>query len=425
MISISIFIFIICALLGKSYEKTWINPLTLFSSIWVFIVFLASLGLYGMNKITDTPYLIILMGVVCYTMGYTIYHYKPFKIKIGRISINNNKQYICHEKIFRILLLITMLVWIVLSIITILELQSGITYRMIRDIYAGVSEDNKLFTNKYEDVAIKWFFAPAVNVILAKIIYSFFVNKYKWFYYFASIILLGMYCFTTGSRIILLYSIFQLIFLLFLKRKGNAVLNISRKKKRIIRFAVILALVGVIIITLLRPASSSNAWTTKMTVYAYGSLSVPMLDHWVKYLDTIGTRTHGVAFFRGFLELIARFGIPLPNKYYEYSELISYCANSYIPIFGTKVFNAFNTVFLDFYMDFGYGGVILGSLLFGLVSSGIYNNIRKKDDEFGTIVFLLLLISIIGSFARWQFNNTSYIMVFIIMRLLYKKVKYK
>lgn len=414
-------LFIFFAIIGKLLEKTWINPLSIFTIMWMIIIYLASLRLYGMREIDEKAYIIIIIGVSAFFLGYILYYVKPFKFYFGNIRTSNKTRLIFSNNVFFIVFFLTLIVWIVLGIATIVELLKGVPYVNIRDMYGGFGSSEHLFKNQYTALIVKWLFVPCVHVIVARIIYSIFDKKFKWYYYILSVVLIIFYCLTTGSRMILLYIIFQLFFMLYINKNNKPIFLIKKSLKKKIRLVILSVIIGIVVITLLRPADTSSTWNTKKTIYAYMSLSVPLLGHWVNYVDEMGIRTYGISFFRGILELLGRFKFPLPSSYYTYSELISYCSDTYVPIFGVKVFNAFVSVFFYFYLDFGYIGVIVGSVIFGVLTCAMYRNTRIEKNEFNTMVWLIYLMAVIGSFARWQFINPAFIMMFVVNRLMYKK----
>ena len=421
MIATLLFFLIIVAILGKLCEKTWVNPLTLFSAVFVVVVSLGTMGLYDMRNVSAMPYILIFLGILSFAAGYLLYYIKPFRL-IFEHRVKGQIVYYSQENLFNIILIIAVIFWGILAVITIGELMAGIPYKTIRDNFAGISEENAIFKNSLLNFIVKWILVPMVNVVMVKIIYSVFGEHYTKVYYIAAIFILATYVFATGSRIILLYVVVQILFLFFLKGKGQKKFLLSKKVRRGIRILVLVAVIGVVIVTIFRPAKITGDTASAIgSMYIYGAVAIPLLDYWTGYVDTLKIRTGGVAFFFGILQWIARFKFPMPSIYYSYAELISYCSDTYIAVFGPNVYNAFNTVFFYFYLDFGYFGVIVGSLVFGLMSSALYRRVRREQNEYITLVFLLFLIALVGSFARWQFTTAPYIMMYIMLRVLYKR----
>lgn len=418
-----VFLIIVVAM-GKFCDKTWVNPLSLFSAIFTVIIYLASLGLYNMREVSSTPYIIIGVGVISYAIGYLLYYSKPFRIGIGKNQYKSDgKEYVCREQIFRVFMILSVIAWCIIAAMTIGELMAGIPYKVVRDNYGRSFSENPLFTSSYVNFFVKWVLVPMVHVIIAKIVYSIFENHYTKSYYLGAIVILVAYVFSTGSRIILLYTVVQIVFLFFVRDSGRRKFNISRKIKRGITMVVMVAVIAIVVVTTFRPSTVGDTTSTNATIYAYGAVAVPLLDHWVGYVDGLKIRTHGVAFIFGLLQWLARFKFPMPSIYYKYAEVISYCSDTSIPIFGVNVYNAFNTIFFYFYLDFGYVGVILGSFFFGILSSFMYRVVRRKRNEYISIVFLLFLIAVTGSFARWQFTTAPYIMMYVLVRILYRRKK--
>lgn len=426
MVLIILFFFIEIAVLGKLCEKTWVNPLTLFSAIFTVMVYLASLGLYNMREVSSTPYIIIGVGVVSFAVGYLLYHNKPFKVRIsGRRSTIAKKEYVCRELVFKIFMIMSIIAWLIIAAMTIGELMSGIPYKVVRDNYGRSFSENPLFSSSYVNFFVKWVLVPMVHVIVAKTVYSIFDLHYTKSYYIGALVVLAAYVFSTGSRIILLYTVVQIVFLFFVRESGRRKkFNISRKIKRGVTLAVMLAAIAIVVVTSFRPSTAGSTTSTNATIYAYGAVAVPLLDNWVEYVNGIGIRTHGITFIFGILQWLARLKIPMPAFYYDCSDIISFCSDTSVAIFGSNRYNAFDTVFFYFYLDFGYIGVILGSFIFGLMSCGMYRMVRREQNEYISVMFLVFLIALVGSFARWQFTTAPYIMMYVLVRMMYQKKKW-
>lgn len=424
MVLMLVVFFVLIAAMGRLCEKTWVNPLTLFSMIFAVVSFLASFGLYNMKSVSSTPYIIIGVGVISFAIGYLAYYSRPVKIRLRNHGTVTEKDYICREWLFKVFMIISVVAWCIIAVMTMGELLSGIPYKVVRDNYGRSFSENPLFTSPFVNFVVKWILVPMVHVIIAKIAYSIFDKHYTKYYYIGAIVILAAYVFSTGSRIILLYTVVQILFLFFVKEKGRRKkFNLGKKLKRGIKLAIIAAVVTIVVVTMFRPSTVGSTTSTVATIYAYGSVAVPLLDHWVEYVDALGARTHGMAFIFGILQWLARLKFPMPSAYYECAELISYCSDTSIAVFGSNVYNAFDTVFFYFYLDFGYIGVAVESIIFGLLTSGMYRIVRRKQNEFMTIMFLIFLIAVTGSFARWQFTTAPYIMMYVLVRILYRKKK--
>ncbi len=418
MAVITVTVLMMCAFWGKKLEKTWCNFLTVFAGMWAVIVGAASLKLYHMHEISRKAYGILLLGVLSYALGYAVYHTYPFRFRLRKDVVKTKTVYTARDRLFKAVVVLIFFVWLFLAFKTFRELRAGVTYEHIRDMYGGFSGGKSLFSNRYIRVVVHAFCVPCVFVIVAKMLVSLFGERYHWFYYALGVMIVGLYCFTTGSRQILLNIIVQIVYLLSLKKH----LRISKKLKRRILAGLFFVAIGIAVITIFRPGRSTDVvWTTQMTLYAYLSLPLPMLTYWTKTVDVTGVRTYGYGFFKGICSVLSRFKVPLPAGYYEASEKIALYSDKYVPMFGTKGFNAFLSVFFYFYLDFGFFGVMAGSFLFGVLSAAVYRMVKVNRSEFSILLLLLFSIAIIKSFARWEFIKEDYIVTFIIARLLYRK----
>lgn len=416
LIIISLMIFIV----GRIIERKWANYLSTFALIWLVVAFLANLHLYNMVEISGNGYMLIIVGLLCYFIGYLIFYKKHLIILTDSIDKKCKASYELNWTFFNMVFILTIIAWTFLGILTIKELLRGIPYSVIRDIYAGVNEDYTLLNNKYVNVLTKQIFVPAVYVCIVKIVYNFFCKKISKIYYIGALYLLTCYCLTTGSRMILLNLIIQIIFLM---SNNNMKVKISKKNKKRIFIIGVVIIVAIIVLSNNRARTSNGSWTTQMTYYAYGSLPIPLSEYWMKYIDSENILTYGVAFFRGIIGVLYRIKIPLPSVYFDLADQIGYVENTFVKMFTGRVYNAFITVFLYFYMDFRYPGLIIGSFIFGSIAALISYNNKTKRDEISTLIYLIFLISVIKSFSRWEFSKTDYVMQFILMRFLFHKSK--
>lgn len=410
------------AIIGIILEKNVFNFMTIFDGIWAIIVFLSSFELYNMKEVSDFVYVIIFIGVTMFNIGYIIYRIRPVKFVLKNKS--SKREYKIRSKKYKTFIIITMLLWLYLTIEVILLLFNGVSYSKIRNIYAGKDLNYSLFSSTYIKTLWKCFAVPAVYVIITDMISSLVIKKYSISYYVYAVIILICYTFVTGSRIILLNIVIQLLVITFCANRKVLNININPKIKKILLKACLCLVVGIIVITVFR--NMKNGMNTiknesLKTYYIYATTTIPLMDHWIEYIDSNEIYGYGGAIINGITSIIKILRLPLIQHYSDTIETLSYCVNTYVPVFGTEVYNAFVSLFFYFYYDFRIIGVMLGSFAFGYANSYMYYSLNHLKNSYELNVILLFSISLIKSFTRFEFAQFDYIIMFLLNRLIYQK----
>ena len=421
MINVFVVVLFIIALIGICIEKNIFNYLTVFNAIWGVIIFASQFALYEMRVVSDKVYYIIIWGCLFFDIGYIVYSLKPisFSINSSRKFFNKKNEKQITTKFFVFEVIITVL-WIILSLRILSLLLDGIEYNQIRNIYSRKGDIDLLFSWRYTKTLWKLFVVPSVYVIMVEIISSLVIKRYSLKYYITAGILLGLYCFVTGSRIILLILILMFLFLLGYA-KLNKIIEFNSVYKKYIKFCLIGAITAIILITVFRgKQTEQETFKDKMLpYYTYCTTVVPLMDYWIEYIDMNELPTHGLTVTNGIATLLKIFRVPLIDAAQDSIDNLTYISNTYIPVFGTRRYNAFLSVFFYFYRDFREFGVVVCSYIFGWISAYIFNQMKYKKTKYSFNVVLIFFIAIIKTFARFEFVQFDYLMIFVINWILY------
>ncbi|WP_437920235.1 O-antigen polymerase [Sphingobacterium sp. LRF_L2] len=418
MLVLALSVLIIFALIGAFKEKSILNIQSIFCLMWAMICWLASLRLFDMVAFSDRPYLVISIGCVSFSFGYWAYIRKKRIVKVGE-----RDSYSLNLRIYNGLYYISIVLLFILAIRVIGLLQMGVPYSVIRDLYGEIGESNSLLQSKAEIFINTFILVALVPVFNAFLILHFFnylkLSKKQ----IIQIVLLAvLYCFVTGSRIVITNLIFQALILVMTFR-----IKIPMKEVRKV------AVVGVVLYFAISFISENRQkdhalvdWGTKETYYAYSSLAVPMLDHYLTIADRTNFMTYGMTTVYGVCRVILLPYLVAGGAYpdfFLYTESFFKQIDEYIPIFYGVQHNAFVSIFLYFYLDFGYVGVILGCFLYGFLFRYFIVRAYNKRDVYSILIFLIFVISLAKCFARWEFVNAGYVLAFIYIPFLLKKNK--
>lgn len=117
--------------------------------------------------------------------------------------------------------------------------------------------------------------------------------------------------------------------------------------------------------------------------------------------------TYGMASLQGvFRPVINVFELITGNDFQllNYASEVSDIANSSIRLSSSVLYNAFVTPFYYFYIDFGWGGICVLSLIFGGFSNIRYKRFMEYPDDRNTILFMLsFALPICFAFVRFQY----------------------
>ena len=193
----------------------------------------------------------------------------------------------------------------------------------------------------------------------------------------------------------------------------------SQGKRKFLRYSfVIIAALIVLLLIVTVQRSSSGVFRI---MYFYLSMPPTMLDYWSNIIDSSSGQWFGLICANGLLFVVAyliknMFGFSsYPSFVKEPYDLIARTDSQWIAINnGGTTANADVTIFWFLYADFGFAGVIVGCLLYGLVVRMSYNYEREKADTRSLAFYLFIFWTLFYSFIRLQFVK-SYVIIMIIM----------
>lgn len=428
MIYITVAVLFLMLIISVIKERNVYNPLTLFLALWLFVCFLASLLLFNMNPYSDHAPLVILIGVLGYCFGYGFGRKTRIKIRnqIPIIGFDDSKEYVIRENLLIVLLIIALIVYVIMAISVVGLLAIGYSASTIRELYRDSGEtaisglaSSLIYGSKLLKQMDSYIAQPVVlaSIPLMSIDIA---EKGKITKVVAlSIVTIGLSMFVNFGRNNIPMIILSVACAFFIKRK-----QLSRKAKRRVKYAAFVMLIAAVVffMYLTNARSSGLNPDSLQNIYAYFSIPVPLLDYWIDQVNAANAYSLGFSYISGFvaniMNVLARFNIIIEP--YKISELYNYnLVDHFIRVFPLYEYNAYVSIFFAFYLDFREFGVLVGSLLYGYIISGVYN--KAKTSNVYLAFYLLLLQSILWSIVRWDFVIVAYCFSFILLRALYKK----
>ena len=406
----ALLLMIVLSILYAIYkEKNLYNPICVFFAVWFIITLFAALRLYGMISYTNKSILIISLGLLSFFVGYLVSARK-------RSNANKRLEAKYNYTLIRVILIVGVLINLILSIKVLCFIFNGISYNEIRDMYYGYANATKLINNGKIFALFELVSNSILWVMIPIIIVSIFDKKSDKIstILLASMVILNL--FATAGRSFLLHIMLDLIIMVLMQFS-----KLKQKEKKILIYCVCVIVVLLFGFTFLRNGIKSGSVPT---IYSYFGIPIPLFSRFVDIIDSNKVYLHGYSSFYGLYLLIQKSFVILFKINFSNAAFLSTFnnmpGNTWVRVFqdSSSNYNAFATLFYNFYLDFSIWGVIIFSFIYGFVITKIYKTamINKK----ALMVYLLLAVGLALSFIRLQFA-TYYIYVALVILFIVVK----
>lgn len=362
--------------------------------------------MFGLYSARSGTFLMYLYGIVFFFLGYVCLH---IIWSVKKSNYDLDKYFIIKKKIFYIITLFTVIVYLEKSLLALpLWLSGGMD-----EVKTSSIMESSLSLGIW-DVFFVYVAKPMhVTLILYAVVSLFQGVKNKILYISAGLlIVLGFI--GTASRFSLVEIVTSSIAYIFLFTKMNLGQFVHRYRR------LFLVVVGICIIILFNMAIRGDVGDS---LYCYLCGCMPCSDNAILRLDE-STTYYGIVTFNGVFRVLnqipSMFGLTPGVKEIldvAYDYMIQFEETTYIG-YGIR-YNAFISMFTYFYADAGYSGVVLLSFLFGGITS-VINKRAFKSPTYSTCALLLyIIIMIFNSMVRVQtFLVPSVMAIFFIFFLI-------
>lgn len=382
------------------------DPFLLFPMSFFILFVMEELRLYGLFAASSSSFVIITIGVIFFIIGSGFIKLVKgtsgnsiAKINTSVISDNINS-IISLLAIFSIIAIVIEMVYAIPSI---QFLRSGGSFYDMR-----YSEQNAFARPGIISFLYVYLAVPIFFIELPISIYDFFVNERKLLFYL-NIICAFFYIVGNGARMPLIYVILTLLSILTifhpqLKANGNF--------KHIIITLLLLTIVINVISEIRAGASKSSDTTFIQGMYYYITSS----------MINFGLKLNFVSFHDSLLGVATLYGLfsPINNMirlplviYSEY--LFDSIQNDtvYVSTLATKKYNFSVTGFLNAYADGGIIGVIIVSLIFGIIAELIFYYFVDRKNLKGLVMESLILQAIMMYVITDMFASISFMLAIL------------
>lgn len=425
---ISLFIFNYCF-------KKWINPVSIYGSIWVAMILFYEMRLMAYTTLSNETWIVILSTYILLMFGsITIFTarslYKPFKQEeIEKTSVIsplfNNEA----KLLVRLILILSSLGLISTAhhwynllqefgSITNVLIQAAVIYQMRVEGDIGTG--------------IPYIFAGVHMALFLTGIYSAYKNKFNFLILIPFLILI-LKSLAEVSRAGLLLGLFEFIIgFVFYKQYLSTIKPTEKKSNKKIIFGLIIILTMVIagataVKVFRAPYESYKASSSSLnkfekgvffspTIYLYLSSHIGVLNNYLQKQDE--NNYFGEVTFFPFYRLISKFEVIDEPRYYQKGYFIPMWSNT-------------GTYLRDLHADFGYTGLFLIPYLLGMISTFYWIRFYEKQNFidfvilcFVTIILAYSFLLMATRFGNWLISLIGFLVIIPILENRYKKQGY-
>ena len=416
--------------LGKG--RRVISPVFLFLLLWFVVLLFSTLRLYNIEPASNEAYLVILLMVMSFTLGYILYEFYKRKIAKKRLlECGGGKEGVDNGQIgfndlrikIYLALCVLLIIFNIIDCILVLKyVSSGTPAWQVRNwSLAPFGSSNPILDRRsfLEDVFRNVVLSPLsiiIPPITAYIVFRVKNKKFRLTCLIISLLALVTASFASGGGRLgfIYYTVcFGLAFLTLGKTKS---IKKSISKKMLV--LIVVAISAVVGFTVFRTGVGNVAKQT----YTYFAVPPTLLTKWLPEIEK-SPKTYGMTSFFGVHSYVFRTADIIgaeqivPGLYKDSFEHIL-DAEKFLDV-GYGIANAFVTPAYYFMIDGGYIFVCLASIFFGLVSALIFWLFLEKKNILRFAVYVLVVYGVIVSFIRIQTSIPAYILAFLYIFLMF------
>lgn len=388
---------------------------------WLLSITVANIGLYGLNTPSFKASALMILNVCFFFVGFNL-------VKVNQQNQSNSVYYsistiverISHSKIFLLILFASIIYLFILfqQAKELLLMQSAMELR-------GMYFSDELYGKNYGN--LNYFILNQYDIIIRFLFAWKVINKRDWV-----TIVMGVFLFLHASldfgRFSYFLILFTIVFVWFIKYKSI---------KLNIRMLVYTSL-GMVLFYLLILYSTSikydrntfdqdNMEDVNVQFISYFAGPIAAFDYSLSddYVAKIGGYQYGALTFaapvQALYDIFYRFGIVIEQPFLNLNELVQKTNIDIGSKWGT--WNAFYTEVIYFYCDLGVFGVILFSLLFGLMTRTLLRLLYKSRSFYATVLLSDVFIAIALSPIRSYIFHGPHFVFLLVLYIIAKRTE--
>ena len=387
-----------------THKKNYRNPLGVFVYLWSVVFFLYEFRYLPLYDIEPSTYMMYFIGISSVAVGYLISSVltkkTPATDTASSINIVSTSTHLKHDGVNRLIFLTLC----GLSIASFgLRAYKAITYWIsggIGELKSAIIMDQALSISLFWDIVFTYIARPMQYVVAIYFIELLLTKTRDKIVKLVAFCIIILYFVASGSKFSLAeYVIFMFAYFLYFPPEKNTQLSSIYKKG--MRFALFMIIIIIGAMTL----SSDNDVLGSLYCYLCGCL--PHSDQALEKFTLLPPFLGGVS-FNGFLTLI-KTPLAIVGVLDNLQQYGAYCFETMNMLEETSYigdgirYNAFVSMFTYFYIDGGYPGVFILSLIFGILCHRTFYYGKRRTSFKSVGMLLLFTYLIISSLIRSPF----------------------
>ena len=431
MNSILIVTLIGSVIISLIYLKKIINPISIMNFIWILILRLYNLFLFGLIPANENAISIIYVGLLAYNVGFWVIYFYQELYTIGKNNFSAPKlvsyeyEVEVRENLIQFLGVISIVFLAIPALQSLKILVSGGSLATIRQLNQSLTGAYNLSnSNKFLGAINLLIVQPFITVLPSVAFAHYWKRKKIDRVLKITIVILLLSLLGSAGRGLFTQGAFAFVicYLIIGKKKGGKN-RLGRKSK------IYLILGGIVMLTIIIGATiSRNQGDFWKINYLYFSMEPYMLDYWVQASN--GVVGHGMTSLNGFIfpffyVLKNALGVGFPENFQQVFNLIQNTGTVWIPIStGGREANAYVSVFWSMFVDGGMLGVVIGMFAYGGALANTFCLALKNQTERSVAIYAFLLYGVALSFVRFSFiTSSNAIGLIILVFIIYRKNK--
>ncbi|SHF22063.1 O-antigen polymerase [Alkalibacter saccharofermentans] len=414
MIFVYMSILVMVLIITSRVYGTIIKPNIVLTVPWCIFAGLSTLGINNLRTPSLKTHLYILTFILFFNLMYFLFSQKRFKIDILTEDINYQFRY-------KLIYFSNIISWIFMIpiILNAYHIISNYGFLAIRS-YAFVSSDVLVggFDKFIAQTIIRGIFQATVLLAMINIAFK----KKTPFLTVCAIINVIIYTFVFGGR----FQILQLIMYYLFAHMFSKKIIVNKELKRKMSYGLIAILISTMVYVTLKRGSDNFIYSLisyyagpfSFLDYILNNPETFDLNNYLWGAATLGFITEPITLI---LKLLFRLDIHIASYY------INICTQPFYEIGPGRYFNALTTVIYPFIRDFGYFGIIVGSVFLAGFSGLLEKAFLKKKKIVYFCLYIHLIYIIFNSILAYSLLSYPSVMVlfFIILFSTGKQKNYK
>lgn len=419
-----LFIFVILFLIQKTNKIDSVSNITLllFNIYWFFSLGLSTTGLNNFFIPQTTTLLMLLCGVCTFNWGF-------YRIRISRMQFQNFDAKILAKSfdvVFSSTWLKIVVIFAGLYVIYILtQYYQIIVLEQVSGAEIRESQSNQTFDLDVPYSSYFSFIFPWL-IPLTRVLFCYSILYKRNLYAIALFVLLFGYSSLSFGRMMYLIALLPIILIIGLFQSKNNKIIIS-KKQRVFFMGLLIAVIGALsFVSTLRLGSYGDSsledgfemLASQVTDYSSGAVvgfDAALRDN---YVDKTGGLKYGMVTLWPYLFPLTSISHIVGSTRYatgEWAYLSDYIEHSY-PKVRTNggTWNGLFTWDILFYNDFGFFGVLLYNLLFGIIMRYCIKRVYTNQSFMSVVVCsIFFIISVLSPTKLWEYDILFGVVLFI------------